>query len=530
MSSLLTRLSVAFAALLAGALAAVAFPPWGFLPGLLGYPLLLWLVDRASGERPLKSAFFRGWLAGTAFFFISCWWIAEAFLVDAEHQAWMAPFAVVLLATGMGLFWGAACALYRRIAPAHAGRVFVFAAMFGLIEWLRGHVLTGFPWNLAGETFRAGTAMSQAAALVGAYGLTTLTVFMVAAFAPLFGPGERKRRAGVAVLGVIAMAALWIYGAARLSGASAHTTETVVRVVQPDVPQTAKWSPGAFHAIVRRYVNLTARPGARLPDIVVWPEGALPADATDLLAPDSWVAAEIAQALTPGETLFMGAYRSEPGPHGAVKYFNSLIGLQRSGAGLRIVDSYDKHRLVPFGEYLPFDSVMDKLGVKALTHVGDSFSSGPPPTPEKVPGAPEMQPLICYEGLYPGLAKDGPVRPGWILNVSNDAWFGPTSGPLQHFNLASYRSIEEGAPMVRATPTGVSAVIDAYGRARPELQLGERESGVIDTLLPLPAAPTLYSRIGDLGFWLLTVAGLCVAIPWRQLRRRLIRGQSEAYA
>ena len=174
------------------------------------------------------------------------------------------------------------------------------------------------------------------------------------------------------------MGGLWIFGAARLSGASQRTTDTVVRVVQPDVPQTEKWTPAAFRDIVQRYVNLTARPGARLPDIVVWPEGALPGDIADLLAPDSWVAPAIAQALAPGETLFMGAYRSQPEPHGAVKYFNSLVGLQRSGAGLKIVSDYDKHRLVPFGEYMPLDGLMDKLGVKALTHVRRQLLAGPP--------------------------------------------------------------------------------------------------------------------------------------------------------
>lgn len=516
-------------ALIAGALAAFAFPPFGFWPGLFGYGLLLWLVDRGPAERPVRSAFWRGWLAGAAFFAISCWWVYNAFQVDAPDQGWMGAPAVVLLAAGIGVFWGGACALYRKIAPAHAGRVFVFAAVFGLFEWLRGHVLTGFPWNLPGETFRAGSSMSQAAAVVGAYGLTTLTIFIYAAFAPLFSPGERKRRAGMAALGLIAMGGLWIFGAARLSGASQRTTDTAVRVVQPDVPQTEKWTPAAFRDIVQRYVNLTARPGPRLPDIVIWPEGALPDDVADILSPNSqfpWVAPAIAQALAPGETLFLGAYRSQPGPHGTVKYFNSLIGLQRSGEGLKIVSDYDKYRLVPFGEYLPFDGLMDKLGVKALTHVGDSFSPGPRPAPEKIPGMPEVQPLICYEGLYPSLALDGPARPGWILNVSNDAWFGPTSGPVQHLNLASYRAIEGGAPMVRDTPTGVSAVIDAYGRPRPGAELGERESGVIDTLLPAAAPPTLYSRIGDLGFWLLTLAGLCAAVPWRRVKARFAQAEA----
>jgi apolipoprotein N-acyltransferase len=520
-SASVNRLLVAIAlSLLAGALAAFAFPPWGFWPGLFGYALLLGLVDRVPAQRRLLSAFFRGWLAGFSFFAISCWWVYNAFQVDAPEQGWMGLPAVVLLAAGIGLFWGLACLLYRWIAPAHAGRVFVFAAVFGLVEWLRGHVLTGFPWNLPGETFRAGSSMSQGAALVGAYGMTTLTVFMYAAFAPLFAAGERKRRAGMAALGVLAMLSLWVFGAARLSGASQRTTETVVRVVQPDVPQRVKWTPGALQRIVRTYVNLTASPGRRLPDVVIWPEGALPGDIQDMLAPDSWVAPEIAQALAPGETLFMGAYRSAPGPHGSTLYYNSLIGLQRSGAGLKVIDTYDKHRLVPFGEYLPFDSVMDKLGVKALTHVGDSFSAGPPPTPEKIPGAPEVQPLICYEGLYPGLARDGGERPGWILNVSNDAWFGPTSGPLQHFNLASYRSIEAGVPMVRATPTGVSAIIDAYGRPLPNDKIDERESGVVDALLPAAAPRTLYSWIGDFGFLLLSLAGLCFAVPWRRVRER----------
>jgi apolipoprotein N-acyltransferase len=525
-SGVASRIRPALAALLAGALAAFAFPPFGFWPGLFGYGLLLWLVDRGSVERPIRSAFWRGWLAGAAFFAISCWWVFNAFQVDAPEQGWMGVPAVLLLAAGVALFWGAACALYRRLAPAHAGRVFVFAAVFGLFEWLRGHVLTGFPWNLPGESFRAGSSMSQGASLVGAYGLTTLTVFMYAAFAPLFAPGERKRRAGLAALGLLAMGGLWIFGAARLSGASGRTTDTLVRIVQPDVPQADKWTPAAFRTIVQRYINLTARPGARQPDIVVWPEGALPADITDLLASDSWVAPAIAQSLAPGETLFMGAYRSQPGPHGSEKYFNSLVGVQRSGASLRIVSDYDKYRLVPFGEYMPFDGLMTKLGVKALTHVGDSFSPGPPPEPAKIPGAPEVQQLICYEGLYPSLARDGPVRPDWYLNVSNDAWFGPTTGPLQHFNLASYRTIEGGAPMVRSTPTGVSAIIDAYGRPRPDAELGERESGVIDALLPAAAPPTLYSRIGDIGFWLLTLAGLCAAVPWRRVKARFVQAEA----
>jgi apolipoprotein N-acyltransferase len=506
----------------AGALAAVAHPPFGIWPGFFGYALLFWLVDRLEGPGRLRRAFATGWAAGFAYFLIGCWWVAQAFLVDAEHQAWMAPFAAVLLPAGLGLFWGAACALYRKLAPAHLGRVFVFAAVFSLFEWLRGHVLTGFPWNLPGETWAAGSAPSQAASWLGAYGLTFVTVFALAALAPLFQPGERKRRTGMAALGVLAVAGLWIAGELRLAHARVHETTTFIRVVQPDVPQESKWTEAAFRGIVLRYVNLTGRQGSHYPDVVIWPEGALPAAADDVLAPDSWVGPAIARAMAPGQTLLMGSYRAQPSNKGPARYYNSLYALQKTSDGrLRVTGVYDKHRLVPFGEYLPLEPLMTRLGLKDLAHVGDGFSSGPRPKPLPLAGLPTVQPLICYESLFPGLAADGPGRPAWIVNVSNDAWFGPTSGPRQHLNLAGYRAIEQGLPIVRATPTGVSAVVDPYGRIRREQRLEPGESGVIDAALPAPAPPTFYSRFGDLLFWLLMVFGLGCAVWGRTVRVKL---------
>jgi apolipoprotein N-acyltransferase len=524
LSGWVARLWPIGAALGAGALAAVAHPPFGFWPGFFGYAVLLWLLDREAGKGRLWRAFGIGWLAGFAYFLIGCWWVAEAFLVDAEHQAWMAPFAAVLLPAGLGLFWGGACALWRKIAPDHLGRVFVFAAVFSLFEWLRGHVLTGFPWNLPGETWAAGSAPSQAASWLGAYGMTIVTVFAMAAFAPLFHPGPRKRRIGMAVLGVLTVAGLWIFGAVRLSGAHGHDTTTYVRVIQPDVPQESKWTEASFRGIVLRYVNLTGRQGKRYPDVVIWPEGALPASAEDILAPDSWVGPAIARSMLPGQTLLMGTYRAQPQKKGPPRYYNSLYALQKTPDGsLKTVAAYDKHRLVPFGEYLPLEPAMTALGLKDLAHVGDGFSSGPRPKPMPLPGLPDVQPLICYESLFPGLAADGPGRPAWIVNVSNDAWFGPTSGPRQHLNLAAYRAIEQGLPIVRATPTGVSAVIDAYGRIGRGQRLEPGESGVIDAFLPAPAPETLYARIGDLIFWLLTACALGAALWGRPLRMKFTR-------
>ncbi len=291
------------------------------------------------------------------------------------------------------------------------------------------------------------------------------------------------------------------------------------------MPQESKWSPEAYRGIVDRYVNLTARPGAAIPDVVVWPEGALPASANTVFAADSPDAAAIARALEPGQILLMGLARGEPGakPGDDDRYYNSLFALHDIGAaGLRIAGVYDKHRLVPFGEYLPLGELMGALGVRSLVHMPEDFSAGPRPAPLVLPGAPTVQPLICYESLYPGFTPGGAGRPQWIANVSNDAWFGATSGPLQHLSLASYRAIETGLPVVRATPTGVSAMIDPWGRVIEDKRLDPGESGVIDALLPRPQPPTVYSRLGDLPFWLAIALGLASATPiarWRAKRR-----------
>jgi apolipoprotein N-acyltransferase len=488
-------------ALAAGAAAALAHPPFGFLPGLLGFGVLMHLIDRSAGDRPLRSAFLTGWLAGLAYFGIGVWWVAEAFLVDVARHGWMAPFAVVLLGGGLALFWGAGAALYRRSRSRGLSRVLVFAACLTATEWLRGHVLTGFPWNLPGETFAAGSALSQGAALMGAYGLTWL-VLAIAASLTL----AREGRRGVAAAGaaLLVLAGLWGYGALRLDGAAIVSGDALtVRIVQANIPQAAKYDAAMFEKIVTRYTTLTRAPGP-VADLVIWPEGAIPAAFEDYLAPGAWTRDAISRSLEPGQTLLVGGFREEAG-----HYYNSLIGLR--GPELGVVALYDKHRLVPFGEYLPLEPLW--FGAKQLVGVGDGFSPGPPPAPVALGGGlPAIQPLICYESLFPGFTRRGAarsgVRPGLIVNVSNDAWFGRTSGPLQHLSLASYRAIEEGLPLLRATPTGVSAVVDAYGRTVSLQTLGLGEQGVIDARLPQALTSTLYTEWGDavlIAFLLLSV-------------------------
>src|SRR5690606_6360525 len=324
--------------------------------------LLMILFERAGTGR---GAFGLGWLAGFAYFFISCWWVAEAFLVNAEAHAWMAPFAASLLPAGLALFWGLAGVLHRRLAPRTALRPLFFAAVFCGLEWLRGHVLTGFPWNPAGAGWAAGSPPWQAAAWLGVCGLGFVTVAAAAALAPLFGPGSIKARLGVAVLGLVALGALFVIGEVRLAGARTTLTPTVVRIVQAAVQQQAKWHEANFNAIVQRYVNLTSRPGAATPDVIVWPEGALPAVANDVFAGP--VGEAIARALEPGQVLLAGLSRAEqPDEGGDWRYYNSLFALHDEGPQLRVAAVYDKHRLVPFGEYLPLGRLMTRTGLRSL--------------------------------------------------------------------------------------------------------------------------------------------------------------------
>lgn len=488
---------------LAGLAAGLAHPPFGLLPGLLGFAVLLVMADRSDAARPLRSAFFRGWAGGLGYFAVSVWWVTEAFLVEPEVHGWMAPFALVLLAGGLALFFGLAALLYRASRARGPLRVLVFAGAFAAAEWLRGRLFTGFPWNLPGEAWPAGGALSQAAAVVGAYGLTWITVALAAAPATLFDrTGGRLARLAAPALALAALGGLYGFGAARLTAAPADDPAApLIRIVQANIDQKEKWRPENLPVIFGDYVRLGARPAPERPQVIVWPEGALPAVFDDLVAPGSPYGPALAASLAPGQLLLMGANAASRQPDGGFDYFNSLVALRRDPEGLALLGRYDKHTLVPFGEYLPLGEAATRLGIRSLVHMPEDFTAGPPPRPLALPGLPAVQPLICYEALFPGAtsraAARAGLRPRWILNISNDAWFGVTSGPLQHLNLARYRAIEEGLPMLRATPTGVSAAIDAHGRIRPGARLGLGEAGVLDVRLPAALEPTFYSRFGE---------------------------------
>ena len=495
-------------ALAGGAAAALAHPPFGVWPGIFGFALIAFSLDRTAVKRPLLSALARGWAAGFAYLLVGTWWIAEAFFVDAATHAWQAPLAIAFTAGGIGVFWGWAGLIYRLIAPRGAHRVLVFAAVWSLFEWLRGHVLTGFPWDLPGEAWRAGSAPSQTAALIGAYGMTFVTIAIGAAPVSL-ADRDRPRSAAVSLaLAAAALAFLWGYGALRLSRPEPPDQALRLRVVQPGLAEEPVWTDAILRHRVDRFMHLTALPAAQRPDLVIWPEGALPYSLEDFFAYGSGPAAQLAHALSPGQVLFDGGYRVDEAS-GKPRYYNSMLVVKRTDDGFRPLGVYDKYRLVPFGEFLPFPWFFSIIHLTSLVQNGVAFTPGPRPAPMTPQGLPRMQPLICYEALFPGFTSSVGGRPDWIVNISDDAWFGRTTGPLQHLNLASYRAIEEGLPVVRATPTGVSAIVDAHGRVRAHLGLGRQ--GVIDGRLPGRLPPTLYACWHEIPFYAFVVAGLALA-------------------
>lgn len=503
-------------AALSGLLIGLAQPPFGILPGLLGYGLLLWALERDLGPNPKRTAFFMGWLAGFTYFFVGCFWIAEAFLVDADTYGWMAPFAATLLPSGIGLFWGLFAVLYRRFAPKGMKRFLFFASLFCIMELTRGTILSGFPWDPAGATWRAGGAMSQMAAYIGVYGLSFITV------ATCCSLGVARRGFGVGgyapvIWSVITLAACFTVGEARLMTTPVRNTGYIVRTVQPNIGQAAKWTAGNFDTLFMSYVNLSKlppKPGHKVPDLIIWPEGALPFPIEDVM--DGWPEPYMRTLLHDKQMLLMGTTKQDVTPKGRLVWRNAMMAWRQDGNQFKSVGTYNKFKLVPFGEFTPYQDILNPLGMKALTHFDDSFTPGERTRPVTFGTVPRFLPLICYEGIFPSLdmtsyrSSSDILRPNWIVNISNDAWFGPTTGPRQHLNLASYRAIEEGLPMIRSTPTGISVMIDPLGRVIPGEQLGLGQSGVLDVDLPAPLPPPPYAAQRSMAEWLIAALGLIV--------------------
>ena len=521
-SSALQKKALACAA---GGASVLAFAPVFASPILfLMLPVLVWLIDQS---RTPRQAAVMGWCFGFGYFFFNLFWIGEAFLVEADKFAWALPFAITLLPAGLALFWALAAAGARVFWRPGAARVFILAIALGSAEWLRGHVLTGLPWNVVGYALTYPLPLMQSAALFGVYALSVIAVVIFALPLVIWDDAEGRgvrpsfvRSAAVAILPLLGLCG---YGAWRLSVPQTFEPGVKLRIVQPSIPQREKWMPQLQRRIFEDHLALSqTNPGGVQDGLagithVVWPEAAMPF--RPLEHPEALAA--IAAMLPDGRQLITGAIRRESqAADGATlqKAFNGLMVFRDDGSLSAV---YDKIHLVPFGEYLPLEPILGAIGLSKLTAGRGSFSSGTAPRPLlAIPGLPPVLGLICYEVLFPGEIVQSAARPGLLINVTNDGWFGNTTGPRQHFHQTRVRAVEEGIPVIRAANNGISAVIDRNGRVLQSLGLNDR--GVIDSPLPGGAALTPYAQFGSL--WLalsLAVAAAAAAILGQRSLRSL---------
>ena len=487
---------------LAGLISALAFEPvgaWPLMPLALG--ALIWLVDRAP---TLRSALARGWWFGFGNFALGLNWIATAFIYQVAMPAWLGWVAVALLSLYLALFPAAAAGLAWRWGRRHL-LVFVllFAAAWIVTEWLRAALFTGFAWNPAGVVLLP-SGLSWPARWIGTYGLSGLAVLIGGVM--VLAVRQQTKRAGLLAFAVFGAAAAAWAAAPRAPGGAGPA----VRIVQPDIGQELKWSPQFAERNMARLAELSRTGGADRPRLLIWPEAAVTEPLQDerrLIGHQHDVLATrraIRTVLAPGDLLLTGGItiRSADGVR-ATGATNSVFAIGSDG---EILARYDKAHLVPYGEYLPMRPLLSAIGLSRLVPGDLDFDPGPGPRTLDVPGLGRVGFQLCYEIIFPGQVVDPRQRPDFIFNPSNDAWFGAW-GPPQHLAQARMRALEEGLPVVRATPTGISAVIDAGGRLLHSIPHGE--AGVIDARLPLPAAPTLFARFGNpasLAFALLLVA------------------------
>ena len=458
--------------------------PWGLW--FVTLPALALLLHRLAAQDG-RAATWIGWFAGAGYFALALNWIISPFLVNIARYGWMAPFALILMAFGLALFW----ALAAGLAAQSRHRLPALVLTLACAELARGYVLTGFPWALIGHVW-IDLPPAQIAALIGANGLTLLTLTVAALLAT-------RRVAGVGA-GLAMVGALWGFGLWQLQQPEPAAPGVTLRLVQPNAAQDAKWDPAHARMFLDRLLSATAAPpqGDKAVDLVIWPETALP-----YLIIDNPELAAMIGAAGRGAAVVVGLQRVE-GPRG----WNSMQIFDRDGA---VIASYDKHHLVPFGEYVPLgDLAYDwfSLGLFA-SQVGQAYSTGAGPAVLDLgPLLGRVMPLICYEAVFPQDLR-GAGRADWLLQITNDAWFGTTSGPFQHAAQARLRAVEQGLPLVRVANTGVTQVVDARGRVTTALPFGTQ--GFVDAALPgaLPATP--YSRFGE-GPVLVLLAALALAL------------------
>jgi apolipoprotein N-acyltransferase len=509
------RVALAF---LVGALASFALPPYDFFAVcFVSFPVLVWLIDGAvdnAGRGPIRRllpAAMIGWWFGFGYFVSGLWWIGNALLVDAANFAWAVPFAILGLPAFLAIFYALAAALARLLWSEGLGRILALAFGFGIAEWLRSFVLTGFPWNAIGYAAMPVPLLMQSSVIVGLLGMNALAVIVFAM--PALLASRRDLRTGIALVLVLICSHVG-FGAYRLKAAPVEAKGPPIRIVQPSIAQDLKFDADARRGILDKYIAMTAeapKEGKPKPQVIVWPETAVPY----ILTKTPEALKSIADVLEEGQILLAGAVRMEE-PNGGQDplYYNSIYAIDSDG---QIAGAADKLHLVPFGEYVPLENILRRFGVSEVVELPGGFSAAATRRSLKVMDNFIALPLICYEAIFPAeLAYEGP-RADAIVNVTNDAWYGDTPGPYQHFRQAQLRAVEQGLPLIRAANNGLSGIVDPYGRIIDALALNA--IGVVDGDLPGKVQLPLSEAARRLQFWIVIGMVLIASLGYFLPRR-----------
>lgn len=471
-----------------GMLVTLALPPVFFIPAAIaGFTGHIWQLESCPNR---KTSLWLGWWFGWGHFTSGLYWISLALLADAENFAWMIPFAVFGIPAVLAFYTAIISLLTFSVPKRGYQRVILFATFWTIIEVLRGILFTGFPWNLTGYIWTFSDNMLQLASVTGIWGLSFFTVL---AFA--MPSCAKKSSLKPTIISFLLLAIIWAGGYYRLQNAEKGHTNVMVRVVQANISQHQKWDESLRNHILQKYIDMTHSDGFKNISHVVWPESAIPF----LISEDSGIIPILKNAIPKNGTLITGSMHADISEYGFVnEMWNSMHIINSDG---QIVGIYNKHHLVPFGEYVPFRSI---LPIEKITAGYGDFSRGTGPRTISINNLPDFSPLICYEAIFPEGVADKQNRPELMINVTNDAWYGKSSGPYQHFNMVRVRSVEQGAPLIRSANTGISAIIDAYGRVVKKTHLGKTE--IIDEYIPNSIKEdTIYEKHGYYAILLIIV-------------------------
>lgn len=473
-----------FLSLFLGSLLGLVLAPVYLIPlAIIALPFHLWQIDSCTNK---KQAFWLGWFFGLGFFVVGLYWIAFALLVDIKQFGWMIPFAMFGIPAVLAFYTAIISLLTYRLPQKGFKKVVLFAVIWTTAEMLRGFLFTGFPWNLIGYIWTISDAMLQITSVTGIWGLSFITIL---AFAMPYSIkwGEKHKNILPTILAFFSLLVVFALGSYRLFKAENTYHAEKVRIIQGNISQHEKWEENKRNDIVNKYLSMTVSKPFDSVKYVVWPEAAIPF----YMEENSILTKAIGQVTPRGGILITGSIHADKSEAGFIeRVYNSVHAIDDNGTVIAI---YNKHHLVPFGEYVPFRSI---LPIEKITAGMTDFSEGEGVKTLPIPGMPAFSPLICYEAIFPNAVIDKKEPPQVMINVTNDAWYGNSSGPYQHFNMVRVRAVEHGIPLIRAANTGISGVIDPYGRVLSKTKL--EQDAVLDEQIPNALKyATLYTKFGN---------------------------------